>query len=121
MAEAVSGGGAAGPGACGQASGWSGGGAPDGAGWAIAQGWADLERAEPLRPAHRFPAYGITRLITATAVLRLIADRRVGIDEHCPQPHITLRPGTAMQPPPWHRQGKSPGRHSRWITIGHGR
>jgi hypothetical protein len=48
------------------------------AGWAIAQGWADLERAEPLCPAHRFPAYGITRLITATAVLRLIADGRDG-------------------------------------------
>ena len=57
------------------------GGAPGGAGWAIAQGWADLERAEPLRPGHRFPAYGITRLITAAAVLRLIAEERVGIDD----------------------------------------
>lgn len=57
------------------------GGAPGGAGWAIARGWADLERAEPLRPGHRFPAYGITRLITAIAVLRLIADERVGIDD----------------------------------------
>jgi hypothetical protein len=57
------------------------GGAPGGAAWAIARGWADLERAEPLRPGHRFPAYGITRLITATAVLRLIADQRVGIDD----------------------------------------
>jgi CubicO group peptidase (beta-lactamase class C family) len=57
------------------------GGAPGGAGWAIARGWADLERAEPLRPGHRFPAYGITRLITATAVLRLIADERMGIDD----------------------------------------
>jgi CubicO group peptidase (beta-lactamase class C family) len=57
------------------------GGAPGGAGWAIARGWADLARAEPLRPGHRFPAYGITRLITATAVLRLIAGERVGIDD----------------------------------------
>jgi CubicO group peptidase (beta-lactamase class C family) len=57
------------------------GGAPGGAGWTIARGWADLERAEPLRPGHRFPAYGIIRLITATAVLRLIADERVGIDD----------------------------------------
>ena len=57
------------------------GGAPGGAGWAIARGWADLDRAEPLRPGHRFPAYGITRLITATAVLRLIADERVGLDD----------------------------------------
>ena len=57
------------------------GGAPGGAGWTITRGWADLDRAEPLRPGHRFPAYGITRLITATAVLRLIADERVGIDD----------------------------------------
>ena len=57
------------------------GGAPGGAGWVITRGWADLERAEPLRPGHRFPAYGMTRLITATAVLRLIADERVGIDD----------------------------------------
>jgi CubicO group peptidase (beta-lactamase class C family) len=57
------------------------GGAPGGAGWAIARGWADLERAEPLRPGHRFPAYGVNRLITATAVLRLIAAERVGIDD----------------------------------------
>jgi CubicO group peptidase (beta-lactamase class C family) len=57
------------------------GGAPGGAGWVIARGWADLKRAVPLRPGHRFPAYGITRLITATAVLRLIADERVGIDD----------------------------------------
>jgi CubicO group peptidase (beta-lactamase class C family) len=57
------------------------GGAAGGDGWAIAQGWADLERAEPLRPGHRFPAYGINRLITATAVLRLIADERLGIDD----------------------------------------
>ncbi len=57
------------------------GGAPGGAGWAITRGWADLEQAEPLRAGHRFPAYGIARLITATAVLRLIADERVGIDD----------------------------------------
>jgi CubicO group peptidase (beta-lactamase class C family) len=57
------------------------GGSPGEAGWAIARGWADLERAEPLRPGQRFPAYGINRLITATAVLRLIADERVGIDD----------------------------------------
>ena len=57
------------------------GGAPGGPGWAIARGWAEPDRAEPLRPDHRFPAYGITRLITATAVLRLIADERVGIDD----------------------------------------
>jgi hypothetical protein len=46
------------------------GGAPGKTDWAIARGWADLDRAEPLRPGHRFPAYGVTRLITATAVVR---------------------------------------------------
>ncbi|HEX3961345.1 MAG TPA: serine hydrolase domain-containing protein [Trebonia sp.] len=56
------------------------GGAPDGAGWVIARDWADLDRAEPLRPGHRFPAYGVTRLTTATAVLRLVAEGRVRLD-----------------------------------------
>lgn len=42
--------------------------------WVVAAGWADLDAAEPLRPEHRFPAYSITKLITATTVLRLVAD-----------------------------------------------
>src|SRR6266498_3301107 len=33
-----------------------------------------------LDPGHRFPALGIAALVTATAVLRLIADGRVGLD-----------------------------------------
>ena len=57
------------------------GGVPGGAGWVIARGWADLDRAEPLRPGHRFPAYGLTRLITATAVLQLVAEGRVRLDD----------------------------------------
>jgi CubicO group peptidase (beta-lactamase class C family) len=57
------------------------GGAPGGAGWIIARGWADLDRAEPLRSAHRFPAYGVTRLITAAAVLRLAAEDRIRLDD----------------------------------------
>jgi CubicO group peptidase (beta-lactamase class C family) len=48
--------------------------------WVIARGWADLDRAEPLRPGHRFPAYSITKLITATTVLRLVADGRAKLD-----------------------------------------
>jgi CubicO group peptidase (beta-lactamase class C family) len=63
------------------------GGAPDGADWGIARGWADLDRAEPLRPGHRFPAYGVTRLITAAAVLRLAAEGRVRLDEPASWPH----------------------------------
>ena len=49
--------------------------------WVITRGWADLDRAEPLRPGHRFPVYGVTRLITATAVLRLAADDRIRLDD----------------------------------------
>lgn len=46
-------------------------------GWAVARGWADLDRAEALRPAHRFPAWAVTKLVTATAVLRLVAEGQV--------------------------------------------
>jgi len=53
--------------------------------WALARGWADLDgadpdRAEPLRTTHRFPVYTVTMLITAVAVLRLVADGRVDLD-----------------------------------------
>jgi len=46
----------------------------------LAQGWADLDRGEILDPGHRFPAPGVTALVTTTAVLRLVADGRVGLD-----------------------------------------
>ncbi len=52
----------------------------DGAPWALARGWADLDRGEPLRTGDRFPVYTITMLITAVAVLRLVADERVDLD-----------------------------------------
>jgi CubicO group peptidase (beta-lactamase class C family) len=48
--------------------------------WVLTQGWADLERREPLDPGHRFPAPGVTVLVTITALLRLVADGRVGLD-----------------------------------------
>ncbi|HEY3981975.1 MAG TPA: serine hydrolase domain-containing protein [Streptosporangiaceae bacterium] len=54
---------------------------PGDGGWVAARGWACLERAEALRPGHRFPVYSITKLITSTAVLRLVADGRVGLDD----------------------------------------
>lgn len=57
------------------------GGEPGGAVWATATGWADLDRSEVLTPAIAFPAYQITTLITSTAVLRLVADDRVGLDD----------------------------------------
>jgi len=50
-------------------------------GWAAATGWADLDRAEPLRPGHVFPAYELTMPVTAVAVLRLVADGRLGLDQ----------------------------------------
>lgn len=57
------------------------GGGPDTLPWVITAGWADLDGRESLHTGHRFPGPGITGLVTATAVLRLIADGRVGIDE----------------------------------------
>jgi CubicO group peptidase (beta-lactamase class C family) len=57
------------------------GGTRDGARWVIARGRADLARAEPMRAGHRFPVYGITRLVTATAVLRLVAEGQIGLDD----------------------------------------
>jgi CubicO group peptidase (beta-lactamase class C family) len=57
------------------------GGGPDTAEWAIAQGWANLDRHEVLTSAHRFPACRVTRLITATAVLRLVADGEVSLND----------------------------------------
>lgn len=55
--------------------------AGDGSVWLTARGWADLEQEDALRPDHRFPAYSVTKLVTATAVLRLVADGRVRLDE----------------------------------------
>jgi CubicO group peptidase (beta-lactamase class C family) len=54
---------------------------PDGADWVLARGWADLDRGQLLRPDHRFPAYSITKLVTATTVLRLVADGWLGLDD----------------------------------------
>jgi CubicO group peptidase (beta-lactamase class C family) len=56
------------------------GGGPDTPMWVVARGWADLDRGETLDTRHRFPALGIAALVTATAVLRLIADGHVGLD-----------------------------------------
>ena len=56
------------------------GGGPGTPVWVVAKGWADLDRAEVLDPGHRLPASGVTALVTATAVLRLIAGGRVGLD-----------------------------------------
>jgi CubicO group peptidase (beta-lactamase class C family) len=49
--------------------------------WACSRGWADLERNVPLGHGHRFPAHGITTLVTSTAVLCLVAEGTVGLDD----------------------------------------
>lgn len=53
----------------------------DGEPWVTAHGWANLADGDALLPRHPFPAHAITEVITATAVLRLVADGRVGLDE----------------------------------------
>ena len=60
--------------------------------WVLATGWADLDRDEALDPGHRFPAPGVTALVTTTAVLRLVADGRVA---------STTRPTTTCAPCAW--------------------
>lgn len=49
--------------------------------WSAATGRADLDRAEALSVTHRFPAYDITKVITAVTVLRLVADGHVRLDD----------------------------------------
>jgi CubicO group peptidase (beta-lactamase class C family) len=58
-----------------------GGGGTDTPPWTVATGWADLDRGEVLQTSHRFPVYQLTTLVTATAVLRLVADGRAGLDD----------------------------------------
>lgn len=50
------------------------------AAWSAATGWADLERGEQLRPDHAFPAYHVTMVVTATAVLCLAAAGQVRLN-----------------------------------------
>ncbi len=54
------------------------GGEPGRPGWVVTKGYADLDRAEVLDAGRRFAAPGVTALVTATAVLRLIAEGRFG-------------------------------------------
>ena len=49
--------------------------------WVLARGWARLDPREPLSTTRRFPVYAVSMLITATAVLRLAADGRLGLDQ----------------------------------------
>ena len=49
--------------------------------WACSRGWADLEQNVPLGPGYRFPAHGITTLVTSTAVLCLVAEGALTLDD----------------------------------------
>jgi CubicO group peptidase (beta-lactamase class C family) len=62
-----------------------------GPGWAAATGWADLDRGEPLLPGHLFPAYQITMIVTAVALLRLAASGRLTLDERANRYLGTIR------------------------------
>jgi CubicO group peptidase (beta-lactamase class C family) len=59
--------------------------------WAHARGWAKLDPARPLTNRHRFPASSITELVTAVAVLRLIADGHLTLDTPASQLLDTVR------------------------------
>ena len=54
---------------------------PAGEVWACSRGWADLERNVPLDPSHRFPALTTTTLVTCTAVLCLVAEGVLALDD----------------------------------------
>ncbi|HZY18142.1 MAG TPA: serine hydrolase domain-containing protein [Ramlibacter sp.] len=62
-------------------------------------GWADQEAQVPLRPDHLFRVFSNTKLVTACAVLRLVEDGRLGLDDpverHLPRlaDRRVLRPG----------------------------
>ena len=66
--------------------------------WVVAVGHADLGRGDPdpaapqaLEPGHRFPVPGVTALVTATAVLRLVADGRITLDDRASDHLQTVR------------------------------
>lgn len=59
--------------------------------WSVARGWADLDRGEALHGSYRFPVYSVTKLITATAVLRLAADGRLSLDDPAGRHLRTIR------------------------------
>jgi CubicO group peptidase (beta-lactamase class C family) len=64
---------------------------PSDARWALARGWANLDPVRPLTNRHPFPASSITELVTAVAVLRLIADGHLTLDTPANRLFDTIR------------------------------
>ena len=56
------------------------GGGPGTRPWVVTRGWADLDRDTELQPAHCWPSYCGSALVTSTAVLRLVADGRLTLE-----------------------------------------
>jgi CubicO group peptidase (beta-lactamase class C family) len=56
------------------------GGEPGQPPWVVAAGHASLEESQPLQPDCRFPLPGATGLVTAVALLRLVAEGRLDLD-----------------------------------------
>jgi CubicO group peptidase (beta-lactamase class C family) len=62
-----------------------------GPGWTIATGWSDLGRGEAADPDVRLPVPGVSGLVIAVAVLRLVADGRLTLDAPVNDHLTTLR------------------------------
>jgi CubicO group peptidase (beta-lactamase class C family) len=56
------------------------GGEPGQPPWVVAAGHASLEESQPLKTGCRFPVPGVTGLVTAVALLRLVAEGRLDLD-----------------------------------------
>jgi hypothetical protein len=93
---------------------------PAGEVWACSRGWADLERNVPLNPSHRFPVLNITALITATAVLCLVAQGAAALDD--PVNAATRCSGSSSRTSPERRSRRrrpgSSSSRSAWPTRG---
>ncbi|MBE9098296.1 serine hydrolase [Vacuolonema iberomarrocanum] len=67
--------------------------APDGSNWTRAQGVSDLENETPLTTDDRFVVGSVTKVFTATAILQLVEEGRLGLDDPMSQwlPEISER------------------------------
>jgi CubicO group peptidase (beta-lactamase class C family) len=59
--------------------------------WTMSAGWADLDNGVAVTPEHRFPAYSVTKLVTAIAVLQLVGEGLIALDDPANQHLRTFR------------------------------